>query len=127
MPKPVITIDLKKAPKDQKFPIHNRWHPDIPFNATVSPGDDFRIECLDWTGGQIRNDDNAKDVRDCNLLPCHHLSGPVEVTTEGAREQIDKLAKKYLGQDKYPWRKSREQRLKVLIEPEQVDASGFGD
>jgi len=79
MPKPVITIDLKKAPKDQKFPIHNRWHPDIPFNATVSPGDDFRIECLDWTGGQIRNDDNAKDVRDCNLLPCHHLSGPVEV------------------------------------------------
>jgi len=79
MPKAVITVDLKKAPKDQEFPIHNRWHPDIPFNASVKPGDDFRIECLDWTGGQIKNDDTANDVRDCNLVPCHHLSGPVEV------------------------------------------------
>ena len=55
------------------------------------------------------------------------VSGRAELTTDGADDQIDKLAKKYLGQDKYPWRKSREQRLKVLIEPEQVDASGFDD
>jgi PPOX class probable F420-dependent enzyme len=55
------------------------------------------------------------------------VSGPVEITEEGADAQIDKLAKKYLGQDTYPWRNSRERRLKVLIEPEQVDASGFDD
>ena len=35
-----------------------------------------------WTGpaGQIKNDDNAADVRDCYLPPCHHLVGPIEVT-----------------------------------------------
>jgi PPOX class probable F420-dependent enzyme len=55
------------------------------------------------------------------------VSGPVEITKEGADAQIDKLAKKYLGQDEYPWRNSQEQRLKVLIEPQRVDASGFGD
>lgn len=53
------------------------------------------------------------------------VSGPVEVTEEGDDAQIDKLAKKYIGQDEYPWRKPEEQRLKVLIEPDRVDASGF--
>ena len=80
MPKTIISVDLRKAPKDQELPVHNRWHPDIPSVATVKPGDEFIIECLDWTGGQIRNDDNASDIRDCDLFPCHHLFGPVEVT-----------------------------------------------
>ena len=53
------------------------------------------------------------------------VSGTAEVATRGAREQIDKLAKKYLGKDEYPWRNPQEQRVKVLIEPEKVDASGF--
>jgi PPOX class probable F420-dependent enzyme len=53
------------------------------------------------------------------------VSGPAQMTEEGADEQIDKLAKKYIGQDKYPWRNPQEQRIKVLIEPEKVDASGF--
>ena len=47
---------------------------------TVKPGDDFIVEALDWTGGQIKNDDNAADIRDCYLPPCHHLVGPIEVT-----------------------------------------------
>jgi PPOX class probable F420-dependent enzyme len=55
------------------------------------------------------------------------VSGPVEITEEGADEQIDKLSKKYIGQDEYPWRNPQEQRLKVTIEPEKVDASGFDD
>ncbi|MFL5917316.1 MAG: PPOX class F420-dependent oxidoreductase [Gaiellaceae bacterium] len=55
------------------------------------------------------------------------VSGPAEMTQEGADAQIDKLAKKYLGKDEYPWRKPTETRLKVLIEPEKVTASGFGD
>lgn len=53
------------------------------------------------------------------------VSGHAKVTDEGADAQIDKLAKKYIGKDEYPWRKASEQRLKVLIEPEQVDTSGF--
>jgi PPOX class probable F420-dependent enzyme len=55
------------------------------------------------------------------------VSGPAEVTEEGADAQIDKLAKKYLGKDEYPWRNPEETRVKVLIEPEKVDASGFDD
>jgi PPOX class probable F420-dependent enzyme len=55
------------------------------------------------------------------------ISGRAELTEEGADAQIDKLAKKYLGQDEYPWRKPEEQRLKVLIEPEKVDTYGFDD
>jgi PPOX class probable F420-dependent enzyme len=55
------------------------------------------------------------------------VSGHAEVTEEGADAQIDKLAKKYLGKDEYPWRNPEETRVKVLIEPEQVDASGFDE
>jgi PPOX class probable F420-dependent enzyme len=55
------------------------------------------------------------------------ISGSAEITEEGADEQIDKLAKKYLGKDEYPWRKPEEQRLKVLIEPEKVDTYGFDE
>jgi PPOX class probable F420-dependent enzyme len=55
------------------------------------------------------------------------VSGPVEVTEEGADAQIDKLAKKYLGKDEYPWRNAQETRVKVLIQPEKVDASGFDE
>ena len=53
------------------------------------------------------------------------VSGPVDVTTEGAREQIDKLAKKYTGQDTFPSHNPEKERLKVRIHPEHVDASGF--
>ena len=53
------------------------------------------------------------------------VSGHAQLTEDGADAQIDKLAKKYLGKDEYPWRKPAETRVKVLIEPEQVDASGF--
>lgn len=55
------------------------------------------------------------------------VSGPARVTEEGADAQIDKLAKKYLGKDEYPWRNPEETRVKVLIEPEKVDASGFDE
>src|SRR6059036_3900737 len=51
------------------------------------------------------------------------VSGPVELTDEGADAQIDKLSKKYIGKDEYPWRNPQEKRVKVLIEPEKVDAS----
>lgn len=55
------------------------------------------------------------------------VSGAAELTEEGADAQIDKLANKYLGKDEYPWRRPEETRVKVLIEPEKVDASGFDE
>jgi PPOX class probable F420-dependent enzyme len=55
------------------------------------------------------------------------VSGRAELTEDGADAQIDKLAKKYLGKDEYPWRKAEETRVKVLIAPEKVDSTGVGD
>ncbi|CDI06427.1 PPOX class F420-dependent oxidoreductase [Candidatus Nitrosotenuis uzonensis] len=44
----------------------------------------------------------------------------VEQTTSGADEHIDKLAKKYLGVDKYPFRSASEKRVILKIKPEKV-------
>ena len=55
------------------------------------------------------------------------VSGPAQLTTEGADEQIDHLAKKYLGKDEYPWRSPEEQRVKVRITPENVDSAGLDE
>jgi PPOX class probable F420-dependent enzyme len=55
------------------------------------------------------------------------VSGHAELTEEGADPQIDKLAKKYLGKDEYPFRNPEETRVKVLIEPEKVDSAGFDE
>ena len=55
------------------------------------------------------------------------ISGQVQMTTEGADEQIDRLAKKYLGKDEYPWRNPDEQRISVKITPEKIDSAGFDE
>ena len=81
MTETLIKVDLSTSPYDNEG-IHNRWHPDIPMAAMVKPGDDFILECYDWTGGQIANNDNADDVRDVDLSQVHFLTGPVGV--EGA-------------------------------------------
>lgn len=47
----------------------------------------------------------------------------VETTHEGADEHIDKLAKKYLGRERYPFRRQGEQRVIIKIEPEHVMGS----
>ncbi|HWP46605.1 MAG TPA: PPOX class F420-dependent oxidoreductase [Candidatus Limnocylindrales bacterium] len=48
----------------------------------------------------------------------------VEMTQDGADAHIDKLAKKYLGVDKYPYRQPGEQRVIIKIAPEKVGISG---
>ena len=55
------------------------------------------------------------------------VSGTAALTTDGADDEIDRLAKKYLGKDEYPWRKPEEQRISVRIRPERVDASGLDE
>jgi PPOX class probable F420-dependent enzyme len=48
----------------------------------------------------------------------------VKITEEGADAHIDKLAKKYLGKDKYPFRSPTEVRVKYYIEPVSVATMG---
>jgi PPOX class probable F420-dependent enzyme len=47
-----------------------------------------------------------------------------EVTESGADAHIDSLAKKYLGQDKYPYRQPGEVRVIYKIAVERVNAQG---
>jgi formamidase len=81
MTETLIKVDLSQSPYENDM-IHNRWHPDVPMVATVKPGDDFILQTYDWTGGFIKNDESAADVRDIDLTTVHFLSGPIAV--EGA-------------------------------------------
>ena len=47
-----------------------------------------------------------------------------EITEEGADEHIDKMAKKYLGADSYPWKSPKETRVIYKIEPVKVSHMG---
>lgn len=56
--------------------------------------------------------------------------GPIQIqghvvdsyTGDQAEADIDGLAKKYIGEDVYPWRKDGEQRISFLIEPTHVQS-----
>jgi formamidase len=81
MVKTLISVDPKRLPWEQETPLHNRWHPDIPPVASVEEGELFRVECVDWTGGQIKNDDSSDDVKNVDLSQVHYLSGPIAIPT----------------------------------------------
>jgi PPOX class probable F420-dependent enzyme len=53
------------------------------------------------------------------------VSGKAELSHDGADAHIDKLAKKYLDADTYPFRKEGEVRVIVRVRPEHVMAAGF--
>jgi PPOX class probable F420-dependent enzyme len=53
------------------------------------------------------------------------VSGTAELTHEGADGHIDRLAKKYLDADSYPFRKEGEQRVTVRIHAKRIETAGF--
>jgi PPOX class probable F420-dependent enzyme len=64
-------------------------------------------------------------VQDRNDPQAHAVFyGKARVTEAGADEHIDKLAKRFLGADKYPFRQPGEKRLIVRISVDRI--SGFG-
>jgi hypothetical protein len=46
------------------------------------------------------------------------------MTEAGADAHIDRMAKKYLGKDKYPFRAPGEQRILLKITPQKVHTMG---
>ena len=75
-----------------------------------------------------RNPNVAVSIQDPEN-PYRHLSlkgKVVEITENGADAHIDKLAKKYLGEDKYPYLGPGEQRVIIKIRPQIVDGFGAG-
>jgi PPOX class probable F420-dependent enzyme len=47
-----------------------------------------------------------------------------EIVEQGADAHIDKMAKKYLGVDKYPYRQASETRVMFKIKPEHTNTMG---
>jgi len=43
------------------------------------------VQTYDWTGGFIKNNDSADDVRDIDLSIVHFLSGPIGVHAPSRR------------------------------------------
>jgi PPOX class probable F420-dependent enzyme len=48
------------------------------------------------------------------------IRGTATGTIEGADEHINSLAKKYIGQDEYPYRQPGEQRIRFDVTPDHV-------
>ena len=82
--------------------------------------------------GRVKDKNMRRDPRvGLDLLdpenPYRHLSlrgRVVDITERDADAHIDKLAKKYLGQDKYPYRGPGEVRVIYKIEPERAHTMG---
>ena len=53
------------------------------------------------------------------------VAGRAEMSEEDGDEWIDRLAKKYLDADSYPFRNAAETRVTIRITPEHVDSTGF--
>lgn len=67
----------------------------------------------------LRNPKVAVTVVDKNdFYRLVNVRGTAEIVEQGADDHIDKLAKKYLGADSYPWRKEGEERVIVRIIPD---------
>jgi len=96
---------------------------------------------FDWDGRHLRVNTARGRVKDKNLqrTPAVSLAimdpdnpyryvqikGRVTAVTEaGADAHIDLLAKKYLGQDRYPYRKADEVRVTFSIAPDRVQTMG---
>ncbi|KAF2770358.1 formamidase FmdS [Teratosphaeria nubilosa] len=73
-------VDLTKDAGTLPY-LHNRWHPDVPSYGTIKNNETVKIECVDWTGGQIKNNDSADDMRDVDLTRIHYLTGPFDIET----------------------------------------------
>jgi PPOX class probable F420-dependent enzyme len=109
--------------------------------ATVNPdgSPQLSIVWIDWDGrhvlfntavGRVKPRNLERDPRVSVLVSDREdgyhwvaVRGMAELTTEGADEHIDKLARKYTGQG---WQaKPGEQRLLCSFRPEHVSAYGF--
>ncbi len=96
---------------------------------------------FDYTGGKIRVNTARGRVKSRTMRPgvsvalaivdpenpyrYLQIRGKIASCTEsGADAHIDSLAKKYLGQDKYPFRQPSEVRVMYEIEPASAQAMG---
>jgi PPOX class probable F420-dependent enzyme len=90
--------------------------------------EDRNILLINTAEGRLKHKNISRDPRVAISVtehdnPYHMVTvrgRVVEQTNAGADEHIDKLAKKYLGVEKYPMRSPGEKRILLKIKPEKV-------
>ena len=93
---------------------------------------DGRNILINTAKGRVKDNNMRRDPRVAiDILdpdnPYRHLSirgRVVDMTEKGADEHIDKMAKKYIGQDRYPNRAPGEVRVICRIEPVHTHTMG---
>lgn len=89
---------------------------------------DGKMILINTASGRVKENNVKHDKRvaisvsdNSNPYEMITLRGTVkEITDKDADEHIDKLAKRYLGLDKYPFRSPTEKRIILKILPEKV-------
>ncbi|EAT89430.2 hypothetical protein SNOG_02699 [Parastagonospora nodorum SN15] len=95
-------VSLDKPAAEQEC-LHNRWHPDNPSYTSIPCNTAVKIECVDWTGGQIGNNDSANDVRDVDLTKIHYLTGPFDIETAEPGDVLVVEIEDVQPLDEQPW------------------------
>jgi PPOX class probable F420-dependent enzyme len=100
-----------------------------PQNSAVWIGLDGDLVTFNTAEGRLKTKNVARDgrvaisvVNQENPYENVIIQGKVvEMTHDGADDDIDALAKRYLDADSYPFRQEGEERVIVKIEPEKVN------
>ena len=100
-----------------------------PQNSAVWIGLDGDLVTFNTAEGRLKTNNLARDGRVAFSItnsenPYENLivqGKVVEMTHDGADDDIDALAKRYLDADSYPFRQDGEVRTIVKIEPEKVN------
>lgn len=93
---------------------------------------DGKFVCINSAKGRVKDKNIRRDPRvsvsiqdPANPYRYLEIRGKVvEITENGADDHINKLAKKYLGKDIYPFRQPGEVRVTYKIAPEKVSSMG---
>jgi PPOX class probable F420-dependent enzyme len=112
--------------------------------ATTNPDGSPQVTpvWVDWDGeyalvntlrGRVKERNIARDPRVEIMVvnmqdPYQYvrLSGRAELVEEGAEDHVDKLAKKYIDEDSYPYRAPGDRRVIVRARPERVSGQNVG-
>lgn len=102
-----------------------------PHSTVVWVDHDDRHLLFNTARGRLKTRNMERDPRVCVIVydPANAFErtlvvrGRVQLTDEGADEHIDRLARKYLGQDRYPWRRPEETRVTVRVIAEKISGT----
>ena len=131
MPIP-LPQSVKKLLQDKAYghvvTFNTQGHPQLTMVWTDVDGDEVLFNTSEGRrkSRNLRRDPriivSVQDRNDPQAYAVFHGKG--RVTETGADAHIDKLAKRFLGTDKYPFRQPGEKRLIVRISVDRI--SGFG-